>query len=129
MYGFPRQGAGWTSLKKEEYARGQFNTKDAKNGYAIQDRRDFRAKRIFNFLVPILHPEKPTRLTITLANTLYGSYLGERVVNWAIIVRDVVIRLKKSVNNTKRFTICRFLIYLYHHFKEFTPEEATVCGT
>ena len=129
VYDFPRQGAGWTSLKKEEYARGKFGTKDAKNGYALEDCTDPRAKRVFSFLVPILHPEKPTRLTITLANTLYGAYLGERVVNWAIIVKEVVLRLTKSVNNTKRSPICSFLIHLYHHFKETTPEEDIAHGT
>ena len=123
VYNFPRQGAGWTSLKKEEYAKGRFSTKDAKNGYAVQDCLDSRAKRVFSFLVPILHPEKPTRVTVTLANTLYGSYLGERMVNWAIIVKDVVIRLTKSVNGIKRSPLCPFLIHLYHHFKETTPEE------
>ena len=129
VYGFSRQGAGWTSLKKEEYAKGRFSTKDAKNGYAVQDCLDPRAKRVFAFLVPILHPEKPTRVTITLANTVYGSYLGERAVNWGLIVKDVVARLTRSINNTKRSPICPFLIHLYHHFKETTAEEATAHGT
>src|SRR5687768_7164271 len=45
VYGFPRQGAGWTSLKKEEYAKGRFGAKDAKNVYALQDCLDPLAKR------------------------------------------------------------------------------------
>lgn len=129
VYGFPRQGGGWTSLKKEEYAKACFSTKDAKNGYSLQDCTDPRAKRVFAFLVPILHPEKPARITVTLANTVYGCFLGERMVNWAIIMREVVLRLVKGVNNNKRTPLCPFLIHLYHHFKETTAEEDIAYGT
>ena len=81
VYSFTLQGGGWTSLKKEEYARDKFVTRDTKSVYIVQECIDPRARRVLAFLASVLHPEKPTRLTVTLANTFYGAYLGERQVN------------------------------------------------
>ena len=61
-----------------------------KDGYAVVDCKDLRVKRVLEFLVPLLYPEKPTRVTITVGNTIFGALSGERPVDWGIVVKDLV---------------------------------------
>ena len=56
------------------------------DGYAIADCRDPRVRRVLEFLVPLLYPEKPTRVTITVGNTIFGALSGERPVDWGVVV-------------------------------------------
>ena len=51
---------------------------DPKDGFAIADYEDARAKRVLKFLIPILYREKPTRVTVTMGNTIFGALLGKR---------------------------------------------------
>ena len=41
---------------------------------------------MLEFVVPILYPEKPTRMTVTVANTVFGALSGVRLVNWGIVL-------------------------------------------
>ena len=66
---------------------GRVNSKDE---YAVADCKDPRVKRVLEFLVPLLYPEKPTRVTITVGNTIFGALSGERPVDWGIVVKDLV---------------------------------------
>ena len=64
-----------------------------KDGFAIADCKEARARRVLEFLVPLLYPEKPTRVTITVGNTTFGALSGERPVDWGLVVKDLVQRL------------------------------------
>ena len=44
-----------------------------KDGFAIVDCKDLRAKKVLEFLNPILYPEKPTRITVMVGNTIFGE--------------------------------------------------------
>ena len=66
---------------------GKVNLKD---GYAVADCRDPRVRRVLEFLVPLLYPERPTRVMITVGNTIFGALSGERPVDWGIVVKDLV---------------------------------------
>ena len=57
---------------------GHVNPKD---GYVVVDCKDPRAKRVLEFLVPLLYSKKPTRVTITVENTIFGALSGERPVD------------------------------------------------
>ena len=57
--------------------------------------------------MPILYPEKPTRVMVTVANT------GEREVDWALMMRDTVWRLLTGVDKSKPTPICMYLLHLY----------------
>ena len=39
-------------------------------------------------LLPILYPEKPKRLSITMANTIFGALSGARLVNWGDLFKN-----------------------------------------
>lgn len=81
VYGFPGDRAGLAN-RVDPYAEGRFvHLLDPKDGYAIRDCLDERQCRMLGFLIPIIHPEKSTRVTITLANTVFGVLDGNRKVD------------------------------------------------
>ena len=80
-YSFSVGGEGFAS-RTDKFKGGKFrNAANSKDGFAIADCEDSRAKRVLEFLIPILYPEKPTRKTVTVGNTIFGALLGERKVD------------------------------------------------
>ena len=81
VYGFRRGGEGMAS-RTDRFIDGMFSGRvNPKDGYAVADCKDPRVKRVLEFLVPLLYPEKPTRVTITVGNTIFGALSGERPVD------------------------------------------------
>ena len=81
VYGFAREGEGMAS-RTDRFIDGMFSGRvNPKDGYAVVDCKDPRAKRVLEFLVPLLYPEKPTRVTITVGNTIFGALSGERPID------------------------------------------------
>ena len=76
VYGFARGGEGMAS-RTDRFIDGMFSGRiNPKDGYAVVDCKDPRARKVLEFLVPILYPEKPTRVTITVGNTISGALSG-----------------------------------------------------
>ena len=93
VYGFEQGGEG-LATRKEDYTQGKFASKiDSKAGYLIEDCRNDRERRVLAFLVPILNPEKPYSVTLTMASTLLLAMAKKRKVNWGQLVRDLVQRV------------------------------------
>jgi hypothetical protein len=68
--------------RKDEYIKDCFQELPSpKDGYAIEDCTDARHRHVLAFLVPILYPEKPNRITVTMDNTIFGALNGGRKVN------------------------------------------------
>ena len=44
----------------------------------VSDCDDFRAKQVLEFLISIMYLEKPTRVTVTVGNTVFGALLGDQ---------------------------------------------------
>jgi hypothetical protein len=58
--------------RKDEYVKECFkDLPSLKDGYSIDDCKDPRHRRLLAFLVPIVYPEKPNRITVTWGNTIY----------------------------------------------------------
>ena len=90
VYGFPRQGEGMAS-QIDRFIDSKFSTRvNPKDGYAVSECKDVKARRVLEFLIPILYLEKPTRVTIIVRNTIFGALLEERPIDWALVIRDVV---------------------------------------
>ena len=68
-------------------------------------------------MVPLLYPEKPTRVTITVGNTIFGALSGERPVDWGIVVKDLVQRLLSGMGKSKATPICPYIFHLYHSYE------------
>ena len=51
------------------------------DGFAVSECMDDRTRRVLEFLVPILYLEKPTRVIITVGNTIFSALSGERPID------------------------------------------------
>ena len=123
VYGFGRGGEGmasWTDRFIDGMFSGRVNPKD---GYAVVDCKGPRAKRVLEFLVPLLYPEKPTRVTITVGNTIFGASSRERPVDWGIVVKDLVQRLLSEMGKSKATPIGPYVFHLYHSQELLLPIE------
>ena len=113
VYNFLLEGGGmanWT----DQYVEGKFRSEaDPKDGFPVRECRDPRERRLLEFLVPIVHPDKPTRVTRTLGNTIFGAISRERSIDWSIIFMELVNRLVGRVGKTKPTPICPFFYHLY----------------
>ena len=100
-YGFSIGGEEFAS-QTDKFIGGKFrNAANPKDGFAIADCEDSRAKRVLEFLIPILYPEKPTRVFVTVGNTVFGTLLGERKVDWGIVLQAVVAKLVEGARKLK----------------------------
>ena len=68
---------------------------------------------MLEFLIPILYPEKPTRVTVTVGNTIFGALLGEQRVDWGIVFHAVVAKLVEEARKLKATPIGPYLFHLY----------------
>ena len=86
VYKFSKQGEGMAS-RMDWFTDGKFSTcVSPKDGYNVSKCKDVRARRVLEFLIPILYPEKPTRVTIIVENTIFGALSKERLVDWGLVM-------------------------------------------
>jgi hypothetical protein len=123
VYHFSTGGGGLVGWK-DEYVKDCFKELPSpKDGYAIEDCTDPCHRRVLAFLVPILYPEKPNRITVNMGNTIFGALNGGRKVNWARIITNLIIRLVARVGKSRASPICPFLYHLYERKELLKPEE------
>ena len=123
VYGFGRRGEVMAS-RTYRFIDGMFSGHvNPKDGYAVADCKDPRIKRVLEFLVPLLYLEKPTRVTITVGNTIFGALSGERPIDWGIVVKDLVQRLLSGMGKSKATPICPYIFHLYHSHDLLLPAE------
>ena len=80
--------------RTDQYVEGKFRSEaDSKDGFPIRKCRDPRECKLLEFMVPIEHLDKSTRVTRTIGNTIFGAISRERPVDWAIIFMELVNRL------------------------------------
>ena len=122
-YRLPRGGSG-LSNRMEGHHEGRFmHQVDPKDGYSVSDCRVDRHRRLLEFMVPIVNSDKPTRVTITIGNTIFGALDGGREVDWGVVFRDMAERLAKGVGKPKSTPICPFLFHLYKRQGLLTADE------
>ena len=96
---------------------------DPKDGYSVGDCWNSMQRRLLEFLVSIVHPDKPIWVTITIGNTIFGALDGGREVDWGVVFRDLAQRLAKEVGKSKPTPICPFLFHLYEGQGLLTEDE------
>ena len=125
-YWFPKDGEGM-ALRTDKFLKGKFTKPPhPKDGYSLSHCESKRVQRLLEFLVPILYPERPNRITITLANTIFGALSGDRMVNWGLIIRDLVGKLVGAAGKSKPSSLSPFLFHLYHSLELLRDRESTV---
>ena len=81
-------------LRMDKFAQGKFSLPvNPKDGYAVADCEDPRERNVLEFVVLILYLEKPTRITVTLSNTIFGAFFGGRKMSWELIMHELVEKL------------------------------------
>ena len=97
-----------------KFIGGKFrNATNPKDGFAIADCEDSRAKRVLEFLIPILYPEKPTQVKVTVGNTIFGALLGEQKVDSGIVLQAMVAKLVEGARKLKATLMEPYLFHLY----------------
>ena len=126
VYYFPIWGermATWT----EKYVEGKFsNPVSSKDRYSIPDCKNVRARQVLEFKVPILYPKKPTRVAITIDNTIFGGLSEEREVDWALVVWDTVKRLSPALGESKASFFYSYVFHLYITHDAIIPKDKKV---
>ena len=102
------------ATRAEKFAEGKFaNPPHPKDSYSLPECKDPRVRRMLEFVVLILYPEKLARVIVTVWNTIFGAYTGKREVDWALVIRDTVKRLLTEIGKSKPMPICLYLLHLY----------------
>jgi hypothetical protein len=123
VYHFGKGGGGLAG-RKDEYVKECFrDLPNPKDRYSIDDCKNPRHKRLLAFLVSIVYPEKPNRITITWGNTIFGALNGGRKVNWAQVITTLVVQLAARVGKSRATPMCPFLYHLYERKELLRPEE------
>ena len=125
VYNFQLGGSG-LAHRTDLYIKGKFrNDADPKDGFPIRDCRDSRERRLLEFMVSIVHLDKPTRVTHTIGNTIFGALSGDRPVDWGKVFSKLVQRLVGAAGKAKLTPLCPFLYHLYECKGLLTEEEET----
>ena len=113
VYGFaPKKGEGWAS-RKGTFFVGKFRAEhDPKDGFNPVDCQNPRERRVIEFILPILNPEKPKRLTITMANTIFGALSRARPVNWGRLIQEFVVKSLPHIGK-KPSPLSPYILHLY----------------
>jgi hypothetical protein len=123
VYGLPRGiGEGWAG-RKDGLFIGKFRGKvDSKEGLHPANCRNLRERRVLEFLMPILNTEKPKRISLTMANTLFSAMSGVRPVNWGLLIHEVVARAIPNIG-WKPSYLSLFLLHLYRRYECIAADE------
>ena len=101
--------------RTDTWINGKFDSSiNPKNGYAASDYVDPRERRVLEFVVPILYPEKLDRVTKEIGNTIFGALAGEYKMNWGQMIQEVVGHLVSNLEKGKASPFSPYLFHLYY---------------
>ena len=89
----------------------------------MQSPIDHREKRVLEFVISILYPEKPGRVTKEIGNTIFGALSREYKVSWGQVIHEVVDKLVSMLGKKKPTAVSPYLFHLYSKFECLRKEE------
>ena len=123
VYSFQKEGRK-RAKRTEKWMDGKFETTiNPKDGHTVSDYIDPREKRVLEFVIPILYPEKPNRVIKEVGNTVFGALFGEYKVNWGQVLHEVVDKLVSMLEKGKPTPVSLYLFHLYSKFKCLREDE------
>ena len=123
VYGFPIGVGKGLAGRNDGLCAGKFRGElDPKEGLHPANCRNARERRVLEFLLPILYPEKPKWISLTMANMLFGALSGVRPVNWGLLIHEVVGRAIPNIGRKPSY-LSPFILHLYKHYECIKPEE------
>ena len=103
---------------------GKFKTFiNPKDGHAVSNCIDPREKRVLEFVIPIMYPEKPGKVTKEIGNTVFGALSREYKVSWRQVIHEVVDKLISVLGKRKPTPVSPYLFHLYSKFECLKKEE------
>ena len=125
VYVFKQGGEGMV-IKREDCTGDKLSLRlDPKYDYFVKDCKDEKEMMMLIFLVHIFSTEMPYNITLTLATTLLLAYSEKKVVDWGIIIGELMHKLATNTKRDQPSYIEHFLFYIYAHGNLFTDEEET----
>ena len=123
VYGFQRAvGAGLAGRKDGLFAGKFRGDVDPKEGLHPSNYRNPRERRVLEFLMPIFYREKPKRISLTMANTMFGALSGVRPVNWGLLIHEIDGRALPSIGKKPSY-LSPFILHMYKHYDCISAEE------
>lgn len=118
VYRISRSGSGWCDPNEElrDFAETFFEpNRVRKNGWTIdQCLDDVDLRPVFAFLTPILKPEAQSRVTLSLAMTVIASFTQRKEINWAGILREIIVKTAKKLRGSSFTHLAPFVAHMYH---------------
>ena len=74
---------------------------DPKDGYPVRDYRSARHYRLLEFIVPIIHLDKPIWVTIIIENIIFDALDRDRPIDLGVVFRGLAQRLVAGVGKPK----------------------------
>lgn len=85
-------------------------------GWRIKHITDREVRHLFEFLNPILHPERPGQISLTMAITIVASFEGRVLIDWAMVLHDLIQKHVALLERIPLFSYaCPFLFHVYAH--------------
>ena len=114
VYSFRNEGRK-LALRIGKWVEGKFDISiNAKDGYAISECVKPRERRVLEFVIPILYPKKPNKITKIVGYTICGALAREYKANWGQIIQEVVEHLVSNLEKGKATPISPYLFHLYN---------------
>ena len=92
-------------------------TINPKDGHAVSDCIDPRERRVFEFVIPILYPKKPNRVTKEVGNIVFRALSREYKISWGHVLHKVVDKLVSMLGKGKPTLVSPYLFHLYNKFE------------
>ena len=113
VYGFRKEGR-MRARRTETWIDGKFKTNiNPKDGHLVSDCINPREKRVLEFIILILYPEKLGRVTKEIGNTVFGALKGEYLVSWGMVIHEVVDKLVSVLGKKKPTPVSPYLFHFY----------------
>ena len=123
VYSFWKEGR-MRARKTDTWINSKFDSSiNRKDGYNVSDCVDPRKRRVLEFVVLILYPEEPGRVTKEIGNTIFDALSGDYKVSWGQILHEVVDKLVSVLGKEKPTPISPYLFHLYNKFEYLRGEE------
>ena len=103
---------------------GKFRTSiNPKDGHVVAEYVDPREKRVLEFIVPIMYPEKLDKVILIVGNTIFGALSKIKKISWGQVLHEVVDKLVSGLEKGKPTPISPYLFHLYNRFECLREDE------
>ena len=123
VYGFQKiVKEGWAG-RKDNLFTGKFKGEvDPKESLHPANCLNLGERRMLQFMMPILNPEKPKWITLTMPNTLFEALFRVPPVNWGLFIHETVARAIPYIGRKPSY-ISPSIMHLYSHYRCTTVDE------